>query len=45
MRLYQQFATRNEKYIRGDKHVPRKGMLHSTGANNKYLKLYVQPDD
>lgn len=45
MRLYQQFATRNEKYIRGDKHVPRKGMLHSTGANNKYLKRYVQPDD
>ena len=45
MRLYQQFATKNEKYIRGDKHVPRKGMLHSTGANNKYLKRYVQPDD
>lgn len=45
MRLYQQFATRNEKYIRGDKHVPRKGMLHSTGANNKWLKRYVQPDD
>ena len=45
MRLYQQFATKNEKYIRGDKHVPRKGMLHSTGVNNKYLKRYVQPDD
>lgn len=45
MRLYQQFATKNEKYIRGDEHVPRKGMLHSTGANNKYLKRYVQPDD
>lgn len=45
MRLYQQYLTENECFKIGQKHTPKGIMVHSTGANNPYLKRYVQPDD
>ena len=45
MRLYQCYATRNACYQAGQTIVPRGIMVHSTGANNPYLRRYVQPDD
>ena len=45
MNLKKQLATKNECYIRGDKIKPTGIVVHSTGANNPYLKRYVQPDD
>lgn len=45
MRLYRQYLTENECYITGQKHTVKGIMVHSTGANNTYLKRYVQPDD
>ena len=43
--VYQQMATKNKCYITGRKITPCGVMVHSTGANNPYLKRYVQPDD
>ena len=45
MNLHQQYLTENDCYRKGQKHVPRGIMVHSTGANNPYLKRYVAPDD
>lgn len=45
MNLHQLFLTRNACYIAGAKMAPRGIMIHSTGANNAYLRRYVQPDD
>jgi hypothetical protein len=38
-------ATNNNCYKAGAALVPKGIMVHSTGANNPYLKRYVQPDD
>lgn len=38
------FLTKNECYIVGKKFKPRGVMVHSTGANNPYLRRYL-PDD
>lgn len=45
MRLYQQYATKNQCFKKGGKFQPKGLMLHSTGANNPKLSRYVQPDD
>jgi hypothetical protein len=45
MNLRKQFLRNNECYKIGEKHTVRGIMLHSTGANNPYLKRYVAPDD
>lgn len=45
MNLKKCILTENECYKRGDKITPIGFMLHSTGANNPYLKRYVQPND
>ena len=45
MNLYRQYATQNDCYKRGQTIKPKGIMVHSTGANNPYLKRYVQPDD
>lgn len=45
MRLYKQLLTNNACYKEGAKLVPKGIMWHSTGANNKKLSRYVQPDD
>ena len=45
MNLKKCILTENECYKRGNKIIPLGFMLHSTGANNPYLKRYVQPDD
>ena len=43
--VYEQMATKNKCYITGRKITPCGVMVHSTGANNPYLRRYVQPDD
>ncbi len=45
MNYHQLFLTRNECFIKRSSHRVRGIMLHSTGANNPYLKRYVGPDD
>lgn len=45
MELHTCFFTKNTCYLRGEKIVPKGVMVHSTGANNPWLKRYVQPDD
>ena len=45
MELHECILTRNECCRRGTPLVPRGVMVHSTGANNPYLRRYVQPDD
>lgn len=45
MQTKQQFATQNDCYKANGKLAPKGIMVHSTGANNPYLKRYVQPDD
>lgn len=45
MELHTCFFTNNACYLRGQKIVPKGVMVHSTGANNPWLKRYVQPDD
>ena len=46
MELHECILTRNDCCRRGTPLVPRGVMvLHSTGANNPYLRRYVQPDD
>lgn len=45
MILNKVFATQNECYKAGARMAPKGLMIHSTGANNPWLKRYVQPDD
>lgn len=45
MNITQSFLTKNECYIRNKSHTVKGIMVHSTGANNPYLKRYIQPDD
>ena len=43
--LYQCLLTKNDCYKKGEKITPKGIVVHSTGADNPYLKRYVQPDD
>ena len=45
MNLQKCLATKNECYQRGVGMTPVGVMVHSTGANNPWLKRYVQPND
>ena len=45
MNLRTCLLTKNECFQRGVKIKPVGVMVHSTGANNPYLKRYIQPDD
>lgn len=45
MRLYGALLTRNDCYLRGRTIRPQGVMVHSTGANNPYLRRYIAPDD
>ena len=45
MRLYGALLTHNDCYLRGRTIRPQGAMVHSTGANNPYLRRYVAPDD
>lgn len=45
MNLKKLIFTKNECYIEGKKIKPTGIMVHSTGANNPYLRRYVGPDD
>lgn len=45
MRLYTALLTHNDCYLRGRTIRPQGVMVHSTGANNPYLRRYIAPDD
>jgi N-acetylmuramoyl-L-alanine amidase len=45
MNLKKLILTENECYKAGKKIKPKGIMVHSTGANNPYLRRYVGPDD
>lgn len=45
MRLHKALLTRNDCYLRGRMVRPRGVMVHSTGANNPWLRRYLAPDD
>lgn len=45
MNLHKQILTNNACYKTGKTIVPKGIMVHSTGANNPWLKRYVWPDD
>ena len=45
MRLYKALLTRNDCYLRGRTIRPQGVMVHSTGANNPWLRRYLAPDD
>lgn len=45
MQLHSCILTKNDCYQRGATIQPKGVMVHSTGANNPWLKRYVQPDD
>ena len=45
MRLYRALLTHNDCYLRGRTIRPQGVMVHSTGANNPYLRRYLAPDD
>lgn len=45
MHLYQLFLTKNDCYKAGRSIKPKGIVLHTTSANNPYLKRYVGPDD
>ncbi len=45
MKLYKLFLTNNLCYKRSQALKPKGIMVHSTGANNPWLKRYVGPDD
>ncbi len=45
MELHTCFFTKSDCYLRGEKISPKGVMVHSTGANDPWLKRYVQPDD
>ena len=44
MKLIQNFLTKNRCYISGKTITPKGVMVHSTGANNPYVKRYCQPN-
>jgi N-acetylmuramoyl-L-alanine amidase len=44
-KIYQIMATESPCYKAARPMTPTGGVLHSTGANNPYLKRYVEPDD
>lgn len=43
--IYRRYFTRADCYTRGTKQTSVGVQVHSTGANNPYLKRYVHPDD
>lgn len=43
--LHQLLLTNNNCYLAGQYITPRGVMVHSTGANNPYLKRYLAPND
>ena len=43
--IHQCFLTKNDCYRAGRTITPKGIVVHSTGANNPYLRRYVQPDD
>lgn len=43
--IYRQFFTESDCFKSGTRQTPAGVQVHSTGANNPYLKRYVQPDD
>ena len=45
MELNQCILTNNDCYRQGRTIVPKGVMIHSTGANNPYLRRYIQPND
>lgn len=45
MNLHKLILTKNACYKAGKKITPKGIMVHSTGANNPWLKRYVGPDD
>lgn len=45
MELHTCFFTNNSCWLRGEKIAPQGVMVHSTGADNPWLRRYVQPDD
>ena len=45
MRLYGAMLTHNDCYLRGRTIRPQGVMVHSTGANNPWLRRYLAPDD
>ena len=45
MNLHKLIFTNNACYKAGHKITPKGIMVHSTGANNPWLKRYVGPDD
>jgi N-acetylmuramoyl-L-alanine amidase len=45
MNLRKLILTENVCYKAGKTIVPKGIMVHSTGANNPYLKRYIGPDD
>ena len=45
MRLHKALLTRNDCYLRGRTIRPQGVMVHSTGANNPWLRRYLAPDD
>ena len=45
MRLYKALLKHNDCYLRGRTIRPQGVMVHSTGANNPWLRRYLAPDD
>ena len=45
MRLHRALLTHNDCYLRGRTIRPQGVMVHSTGANNPWLRRYLAPDD
>lgn len=45
MNLHKLIFTKNACYKAGRKIIPKGIMVHSTGANNPWLKRYIGPDD
>lgn len=45
MEITQYYQTQNPCYKAGKKITPKGIIVHSTGANNSYIKRYVGPDD
>ena len=43
--IYRLFFTKSDCYRAGVKQTPKGVQVHSTGANNPYLRRYVGPDD
>ena len=45
MKIHKLLMTNNPCYKAGKKITPTGIVVHSTGANNSYIKRYVGPDD